>query len=1515
VSINRSLYVLNRSLFSSDVSINGFTKLNNSVSINKDISSSFALDVSGITVLRGPLYTLSDVSLGQKLFVSGDASFNQNLSVGQDVSINRSLYVQQRALFNGDVSVNQNLQVLGKGSFGQPPSSTLYELDVSGQMRIYEAVGSNVTTSSSVGTLTLQHGDASGCSSIMFTSPSTTSNGDYAYIKYQDLSGTTTTNAGLLTIGIENDTTDVGIRDRISLYAAGGSGFVGVNTLDPSFNLDVSGNTNIRNTLFTNNIEPSSATSALNIASTQTSGIINIGVNTATARRGAINLGTGGQSGHSTALNWGTSSNSGQLDFKGGTFNFASTGNLTFNSSYGPLTANIITGARNGGVFNLGTGDPSGTPTNAFSGNATNNSLLNIATGSRTAGSDINIASNTSSAEILNIGTGADRTGPINIGTGNTGTKTIGIGGSLTTTNVVGLSVTFASDVSLNGNTRLGTGSNSIAINKDISSNFALDVSGITMMRATLYTLSDVSLGQKLFVFGDVSVNQNLFIGQDVSINRSLYVNNNSLLNGDVSVNQNLFIGQDLSVNRFLYINNNSVFNGDASFNQNLFIGQDVSINRSLYVNNNSLFNGDVSTNQNLYVSGKASFGRPPANTTYEVDVSGQMRIYEAIGSDVTTSSSVGTLTLEHGDASGCSSIMFKSPSTTSNGDYAYIKYQDLSGATTNAGLLTIGIENDTTAAATRDRISLYAAGGLGYVGINTLNPQFSLDVTGNIRATGNIITNTYNGGNPTTNVSLFTTTTANISIGGATGSSNLIAIGTSASLGNVRIGGNIKLGYGTTYVGVNKDISNGFLFDVSGDSMFRDKLFVNSDASFGTNVNVVGDVSVNQSLYVRNRSLFSNDVSINGFTQHNNSVAINKDISSEYALDVSGLTNLRGNLTTTNITTNGSLSITGGGSLTVNGLPVSGASVGTALTTQGVQVGNDTNYFVTIDKPNFYNDPSLVIYYNFDTSFNNGTQVRNMANPGTYDGSLNGFTGSTPGMINTSVFKYGTASLKNNDLSDNQGVQLLNSPVSVSSTMSFSLWVNFTSSPNPYYRVFELTDHTAAAQSLENNTIALDISGNGVVYPVLTHATTSNCFATTLTSPVVPYNLQNTGWNHITWLITPTRSSIYVNGSIKQVDVISTAVPNVTRANGALAFSYLNSREYNGFIDEFRYYKDKTLNQAEIFQLYRNTFYNLDICGGFLANGSSVIYEPVGSKAGPNSGSLTLIHGDASGSSSIMFKSVNDPSEYGYIQYEENSAGSTGVHYGLMTIGIENDTGAVTTQADRISLFPSGGQGFVGVNTKTPQTTLDVSGTLNVSGTAVVGSYCKIYSNGNDAYVQNTNTLGILYLQSNVSATGTTSKGIMINKDGNVGIKVTPSASYALDVSGNVEATSYNATSDYRIKKNLVPLDLTFNVDLLNPVSYYLKHDKDARLNIGFIAHEVQEVYPFLVNGVKDGSFNQSINYNGFIGILTKEIQVLKKKVSDQALEHEAKALEQEARISNQEERLQALEKMLLNK
>jgi hypothetical protein len=47
-------------------------------------------------------------------------------------------------------------------------------------------------------------------------------------------------------------------------------------------------------------------------------------------------------------------------------------------------------------------------------------------------------------------------------------------------------------------------------------------------------------------------------------------------------------------------------------------------------------------------------------------------------------------------------------------------------------------------------------------------------------------------------------------------------------------------------------------------------------------------------------------------------------------------------------------------------------------------------------------------------------------------------------------------------------------------------------------------------------------------------------------------------------------------------------------------------------------------------------------------------------------------------------------------------------------------------------------------------------------------------------------------------------------------------------------------------------------------------------------IAHEVQEYYPFLVEGEKDGKQTQTVNYNGLIGVLIKEIQELKKRVLD---------------------------------
>ena len=85
--------------------------------------------------------------------------------------------------------------------------------------------------------------------------------------------------------------------------------------------------------------------------------------------------------------------------------------------------------------------------------------------------------------------------------------------------------------------------------------------------------------------------------------------------------------------------------------------------------------------------------------------------------------------------------------------------------------------------------------------------------------------------------------------------------------------------------------------------------------------------------------------------------------------------------------------------------------------------------------------------------------------------------------------------------------------------------------------------------------------------------------------------------------------------------------------------------------------------------------------------------------------------------------------------------------------------------------------------------------------------------------------------------------------------------------------------TKKITIKNNSSSSDQKINdlyiVDNLNPVEYDI-HDKH---DIGFLAHEVQKEFPCLVDGLKDGEKNQSINYNGIIPILVKEIKELKKE------------------------------------
>ena len=50
---------------------------------------------------------------------------------------------------------------------------------------------------------------------------------------------------------------------------------------------------------------------------------------------------------------------------------------------------------------------------------------------------------------------------------------------------------------------------------------------------------------------------------------------------------------------------------------------------------------------------------------------------------------------------------------------------------------------------------------------------------------------------------------------------------------------------------------------------------------------------------------------------------------------------------------------------------------------------------------------------------------------------------------------------------------------------------------------------------------------------------------------------------------------------------------------------------------------------------------------------------------------------------------------------------------------------------------------------------------------------------------------------------------------------------------------------------------------------------------DIGLIANELQEIYPFMVSGEKDGEHLQTVNYISLIGIMIKEIKELKQDLS----------------------------------
>jgi len=160
---------------------------------------------------------------------------------------------------------------------------------------------------------------------------------------------------------------------------------------------------------------------------------------------------------------------------------------------------------------------------------------------------------------------------------------------------------------------------------------------------------------------------------------------------------------------------------------------------------------------------------------------------------------------------------------------------------------------------------------------------------------------------------------------------------------------------------------------------------------------------------------------------------------------------------------------------------------------------------------------------------------------------------------------------------------------------------------------------------------------------------------------------------------------------------------------------------------------------------------------------------------------------------------------------------------------------------------------GKLGIGTTAPDEKLQVDGKLKVS------SY---FGTGTAVIIQNNDS------SDNYSAAAFYSGGTV--------------AGYIF-VNGSLNSTSYQTTSDYRVKENInYDFDALDRVKQLKPARFNFIADETNTLVDGFLAHEVSDIVPEAISGEKDGEQMQGIDQSKLVPLLTKAIQELSAKVEE---------------------------------
>jgi len=368
-------------------------------------------------------------------------------------------------------------------------------------------------------------------------------------------------------------------------------------------------------------------------------------------------------------------------------------------------------------------------------------------------------------------------------------------------------------------------------------------------------------------------------------------------------------------------------------------------------------------------------------------------------------------------------------------------------------------------------------------------------------------------------------------------------------------------------------------------------------------------------------------------------------------------------------------------------------------------------------------------------------------------------------------------------------------------------------------------------------------------------------------------------------YVSTVNDANVQINGVVYTSTTNGTVVDENGAAVSFIKIGAVLYRIYAGSIIGIpvdpNYYKVKAYGLGDVLTVYNMGGGNMGATGATGANGVNGVAGAtgatgVGGYQGVTGGTGTPGPSGAQGPTGIT-----------------GPWGATGA-YGLF--GPTGPTGAVGITGTAASKGDMGQTGPVGVTG--PQGSTGPQGDYGVTGnTGAVGSLGPTGLAGEiveQGYMGSTGIMGPTGVNIwNASDGAPTPPTAIYYSLGRVAVQTnTPSTFYLLDVSGNIKTVGVMNVSDYRIKHDVVYITdagvagpareiLSNQIRRMRPVMFQ-NTLRNSAWEYGFLAHEVQEIFPELVNGMKDvaGEY-QAISYHQLFAICCEEIKTLNDRIT----------------------------------